>query len=138
MNGWAGQRLRVDLTTGKISKEPLSSEYRKKWIGGRGFNSDIIYNEVPPTLDAFDPKARVCFGVGPVSGTAAPSSGRVTVTAKSPLTGGFGDGNMGGHWGAELSAAIIFPCRFVLPVHGRLCLAEVHGLEAIRRYAERH
>ena len=47
------------------------------------------------------PKHAVCFGVGPVSGTAAPSTGRVTVTCKSPLTGGFGDSNMGGHWGAE-------------------------------------
>jgi aldehyde:ferredoxin oxidoreductase len=105
MYGWTGKRLRVDLTTGKITKEPLSYEYRKKWLGGRGFNSDIIYNEVPPELDPFDPKNRVCFGVGPVSGTAAPSTGRVTVTTKSPLTGGFGDSSMGGHWGAELKYA---------------------------------
>jgi aldehyde:ferredoxin oxidoreductase len=105
MNGWAGQRLRVDLTTGKITKEPHSYEYRRKWIGGRGYNSDVIYNEVPANLDPYDPKARVCFGVGPVSGTAAPSTGRVTVSAKSPLTGGFGDSNMGGHWGAELKYA---------------------------------
>ena len=47
MYGWAGQRLRVDLTTGTITKEPLSYEYRRKWIGGRGFNSEVIYNEVP-------------------------------------------------------------------------------------------
>jgi aldehyde:ferredoxin oxidoreductase len=105
MYGWAGQRLRVDLTTGKITKEPLSYEYRRKWMGGRGFNSDIIYNEVPIHLDPFDPKARVCFGMGPVNGTAAPSTGRVTVTCKSPLTGGFGDSNMGGHWGAEVKYA---------------------------------
>ena len=105
MNGWAGQRLRVDLTTGKITKEPHSYEYRRKWIGGRGYNSEVIYNEVPANLDPYDPKARVCFGVGPVSGTAAPSTGRVTVSAKSPLTGGFGDSNMGGHWGAELKYA---------------------------------
>jgi aldehyde:ferredoxin oxidoreductase len=105
MYGWAGQRLRVDLSSGKITKEPLTYEYRRKWLGGRGFNSDIIYNEVPPSLDPFHPNARVCFGVGPISGTAAPSTGRVTVTCKSPLTGGFGDSNMGGHWGAELKYA---------------------------------
>jgi aldehyde:ferredoxin oxidoreductase len=121
MNGWAGQRLRVDLTTGKITKEPLSYEYRKKWIGGRGFNSEVIYNEVPANLDPYDPKARVCFGVGPVSGTAAPSTGRVTVSAKSPLTGGFGDANMGGHWGAEVKYAgydqIIVQGRAKKPVY---------------------
>ena len=105
MYGWAGQRLRVDLTTGAITKEPLSYEYRRKWIGGRGFNSEVMYNEVPADMDPFDPRARVCFGMGPVSGTAAPSTGRVTVTCKSPLTGGFGDSNMGGHWGAEVKYA---------------------------------
>ena len=121
MNGWAGQRLRVDLTTGKITKEPHSYEYRRKWIGGRGYNSEVIYNEVPANLDPYDPKARVCFGVGPVSGTAAPSTGRVTVSAKSPLTGGFGDSNMGGHWGAELKYAgydqVIIQGRAKKPVY---------------------
>jgi aldehyde:ferredoxin oxidoreductase len=68
-------------------------------------NSEVIYNEVPPAMDPFDPDARVCFGVGPINGTAAPATGRVTVTCKSPLTGGFGDSNMGGHWGAELKYA---------------------------------
>jgi len=105
MYGWSGKRLRVNLTTGEIKHEPLSYEYRRKWIGGRGMNSEVIYNEVPPNLDPLDPEARVCFGVGPISGTAAPASGRVTVSCKSPLTGGFGDSNMGGHWGAELKYA---------------------------------
>ena len=105
MYGWAGQRLRVNLTTGDIKKEPLSYEYRRKWIGGRGMNSEVIYNEVPTNLDPFDPANVVCIGVGPMSGTAAPATGRVTISAKSPLTGGFGDSNMGGHWGAELKYA---------------------------------
>jgi aldehyde:ferredoxin oxidoreductase len=105
MYGWAGKRLRLDFTKGDIIKEPLSYEYRRKWIGGRGFNSDVIYNEVPPEMGPFDPRARVCIGVGPMNGSAAPSTGRVTVSCKSPLTGGFGDSNMGGHWGAELKYA---------------------------------
>jgi len=105
MNGWSGKRLRVNLTTSECLSEPLSYEYRRKWIGGRGMNSEVIYSEVPPSLDAFDPKALVCFGVGPISGTAAPASGRVTISCKSPLTGGFGDSNMGGHWGAEIKYA---------------------------------
>ncbi len=105
MYGWAGKRLRVNLTTGEIVKEPLSYEYRKKWIGGRGMNSEVIYNETTPNMDAFDPEAVVCFGVGPLNGSAAPSTGRVTISSKSPLTGGFGDSNMGGSWGAELKYA---------------------------------
>ena len=62
MHGWAGKRLRLDFTKGDIIKEPLSYEYRRKWIGGRGFNSDIIYNEVPPEMSPFDPRTRVCLG----------------------------------------------------------------------------
>lgn len=82
MYGWAGQRLRLDFTKADIIKEPLSYEYRRKWIGGRGFNSDVIYNEVPPEMSPFDPRARVCIGVGPMNGSAAPATGRVTVSCK--------------------------------------------------------
>ena len=71
MYGWAGQRLRIDLSKGDIIKEPLSLEYRRKWIGGRGFNSDVIYNEVPPDMDPFDPRARLCIGVRRRTGFAA-------------------------------------------------------------------
>ena len=121
MYGWCGQRLRIDLSKGTITKESLSYEYRRKWIGGRGMNSEVIYREVPPNLDPLDPDARVCFGVGPISGTAAPATGRVTVSCKSPLTGGFGDSNMGGHWGAELKYAgydqIIVQGRAPKPVY---------------------
>ena len=121
MYGWCGKRLRVNLTTGEIKKEPLGYEYRRKWIGGRGMNAEVIYSEVPPDLAPLDPKARVCFGVGPISGTAAPATGRVTVSCKSPLTGGFGDSNMGGHWGAQLKYAgwdqIILQGRAQHPVY---------------------
>ena len=55
MNGWAGQRLRVNLSTEEITKEPLSYEYRRKWLGGRGFNSEVLYNEMPVNIDPFDP-----------------------------------------------------------------------------------
>lgn len=105
--GWTGKRLRIDLGSGTVTMEDIESSYREKWLGGRGFNSPLLYNEVGPEIDPLGPENRLIFGVGPLTATFAPSSGRTTVTAKSPmgLTHGFGDSNMGGHWGPELKYA---------------------------------
>lgn len=105
VDGWTGKRLRVDLSSGLVKVEEIDRSYRMKWLGGRGFNSELLYREVGPDVDPLGPENRLIFGVGPLTGTFAPSSGRTTVTAKSPLGGGFGDSNMGGHWGAELKFA---------------------------------
>lgn len=105
--GWTGKRLRVDLGSGKIVVEDIPERFREKWLGGRGFNSAVLYEEVGPDVDPFDPKNRLIFGVGPLTGTFSPSSGRTTITSRSPLQypPGHGDANMGGHFGAELKYA---------------------------------
>ena len=103
--GWTGKRLRVDLTSGSIEAEKIDQIYQKKWLGGRGFNSELLYREVGPEVDPLSPGNLLIFGVGPLTGTFAPASSRTTITAKSPLGGGFGDSNMGGHWGPELKFA---------------------------------
>lgn len=103
--GWTGKRLRVDLSRETSSIEEIDPSYMRKWLGGRGFNSELLYREVGPDVDPLGPDSRLIFGVGPLTGTFAPSSGRTTVTARSPLSGGFGDSNMGGHWGPELKFA---------------------------------
>jgi len=107
MEGWAGKRIRVDLTSGKIAVEALPLDHLKKWIGARGLNSEVVFRESSQGMDPFSPDNPLCFGVGPLSGTFAPSSGRVTVSARSPMTTphGHGDTNMGGHWGPELKYA---------------------------------
>ncbi|RJS89802.1 aldehyde ferredoxin oxidoreductase [Candidatus Bathyarchaeota archaeon] len=103
--GWAGTILRVDLTKGKIRRQPLPKDLALNFIGGRGFNSKILYDEVDPNVDAFSPENKLIFGTGPCTGTLVPCSGRWTVTAKSPSTEAFGDANAGGHWGAEMKWA---------------------------------
>ena len=105
--GWTGKRLRVDLSSGSVTIENIDRAYCEKWIGGRGFNSELLYREVGVDVDPLSPESRLIFGVGPLTGTFAPSSARTTVTARSPLGNpqGFGDSNMGGHWGAELKFA---------------------------------
>ena len=121
MYGWAGQRLKVYLTEGKIVKEPLSEEMRLNYLGGRGINSKTLFDEVKPGIDPFSPENVFMVGVGPLSGTAAPLAGRWTVTAKAPLTGILGDGNGGGDFSSELKFAgydqVVFYGRSPKPVY---------------------
>jgi aldehyde:ferredoxin oxidoreductase len=105
MCGWAGKILRVDLTSGEVKKTPFSKAFARKWLGGRGFNMKALWDLVPRGVDPLGPDNVLCFGVGPLTGTLAASSGRHNVSAKSPLTGHLGDSNSGGHWGAELKMA---------------------------------
>ncbi len=105
MYGWMGTILRVDLSSGEIEKEPLSDRLRLNYVGGRGINSRILYDSVGPDVDALSPANTLIFGTGTVVGTVAPSAGRITVTAKSPLTGILGDANAGGHFSVEMKRA---------------------------------
>ena len=113
MHGWMGQRLRIDLTNRKYDIENLSVGYCRKWIGGRGFNSEVVYHETKQGMDPFDPKNPICFGASALSGTFAPTSGRTVVSTRSPMTcstigtnfHGHGDTNMGGSFGPMLKYA---------------------------------
>jgi len=105
MEGYTGVILRVDLSSGKISKEPLREELMHAYVGGRGLNSKVLYDEVKPGTDPLGPNNKIVIGVGPCNGTIVPGSSRFTVTSKSPLTGFFGDSNSGGSLGAELKYA---------------------------------
>ena len=100
-----GTILRVDLGSGKIEKEPLREDRRLKYIGGRGINSRLLFDEVGPEIDPLSPENRLIFGTCPFSGTKAPSIVRFTVTTRSPLTGIHGDANAGGHFGPVLKMA---------------------------------
>ena len=104
--GWAGKVLRVDLSTGKISSEDTIAKY-KNFLGGAGLGYKVLWDEVPPGTKAWDPENRLVFGVGPLSGTGSPLSGRVTITSLGPVS--YLElpttGHMGGHWGAELKFA---------------------------------
>ncbi len=61
--------------------------------------------EVPPTVDAFDPENKVIIATGPLTGTPTPAGGRYMVVTKSPLTGTIASSNSGGFWGSELKFA---------------------------------
>ena len=99
-----GELLRIELSSGKIEKDPTSS-YQDLWMGGRGFNARILYEELKPGVDALSPDNVLMFSIGPFTGSMVPGSGRVEVAAKSPMTGIQGMSNMGGYWAPELKYA---------------------------------
>ncbi|MBI4284931.1 MAG: aldehyde ferredoxin oxidoreductase family protein [Chloroflexi bacterium] len=121
MFGWAGQRLRVYLTEGKIVKEALSEELGRSYLGGRGLNSQALLEEVPPHADPLGPDSVLAVATGTLVGTLTPAAARWTVSARSPLTNGFGDGNGGGDFGAALKFAgydqVIFYGQSPKPVY---------------------
>ncbi len=103
--GYWGKILRVDLSTGNIWTEHRSDEWYRRYVGGRLMIAYYLLNEVPKGIDAFDPANRLIFATGPITGVPFPGAGRHSVGAKSPLTGGFGEAEAGGFWGAELKKA---------------------------------
>lgn len=101
MYGYFGWILRVDLTNKKVTRERLNQETCKKFLGGSGLATKIIFDEVQPQTHPLGPDNRLVFAVGPFNGTAIPGSGRWTVAAKSPLTGIWGEASGGGYWASE-------------------------------------
>jgi len=102
MKGYNGKILRVNLSTRKVSTEEPAEEYYKTYLGGRGFIVHTLLKEVPRGADPLGPENRLIFALGPITGHPFPGSGRNSVGAKSPLSGGYGESEAGGFWGAEL------------------------------------
>ena len=125
--GWMGKLLRVDLTKRKTWVQP-TSDYVPEWIGGRGIGAKIAWDEIKPGTGPFSPENILMILTGPLSGTAAPFSGRTTVCSLAPQGWPhewFTHSSFGGHWGPELKYAgydgiIINGCSDK-PVYLRIC-----------------
>jgi aldehyde:ferredoxin oxidoreductase len=102
--GYAGNILRVDLTTGGTERVP-TERYSDLFLGGRGIAARIYWDEVPPGTHPFDPENRLIFVTGPVTATTGFCGSRFQVCGKSPLHNLFSYCNMGGDWGARLKMA---------------------------------
>ena len=95
MFGWTGNFLKVDLTNSKWDVESYDLNYSLKFLGGRGFAAKILWDTLSPGTDALSPQNKLIFAAGPLTGFPLPNSGKLVVASKSPLTGGYGDGNIG-------------------------------------------
>ena len=103
--GYCGKILRVNLTAETLTDEPLDEGLVEKFIGETGIASKILFDEVPPEASPLGPENKLIFMTAPLAGTAAIAGSRYEAVFKSPRTGGHGESNVGGHWGAQLKWA---------------------------------
>ena len=95
MYGWKGKILRVNLAKDKAVADPLPASLAKNYLGGRGFAVKILWDELDRGVDPLSQDNKLVLAAGPLTGFSLPSSGKLVVAAKSPLTSSYGDGNIG-------------------------------------------
>ncbi|HLZ47972.1 MAG TPA: aldehyde ferredoxin oxidoreductase family protein [Candidatus Limnocylindria bacterium] len=100
-----GRVLRVDLTNGTTAVEEMDEATFRKHPGGRALIAHYLLTELPRGVDPLGPENILIFAMGVLTGTPLSGASRHAVGAKSPLTGGFGEAEVGGFWGAELKRA---------------------------------
>ena len=86
--------LRVNMTDLEVKSEEVPEKYRL--MGGRGLTSAIVCDEVSPTCHPLGASNKLVIATGIVTGTNAPTSGRILFGGKSPLTGTGKESNSGG------------------------------------------
>jgi len=102
---WQEKILRVNLTDGTCTSEPLNMDWALDFLGQRGLASKYLAEEVDPKVDPLSPDNKLIFATGPLTGTNASTSSRYMVVTKGPLTGAMTTSNSGGKWGPELKFA---------------------------------
>jgi len=103
--GYTGKILRVNLTNKEISVEEPEDKFYRTYLGGTALVGYYLLKEVKPGIDPLGPDNKLIFTSGVVSGVPVAGAGRSGAGAKSPLTGGWGDGQAGGFWPAEIKRA---------------------------------
>ncbi len=95
----------IDLTTGDIQIKPIPLDVRKKFLGGRGLDAYLLYNNTKKGCDPIGPDNALMVSGGLLCATCASATARTHVMAKSPLTGLLGSCNMGGFFAPEMTWA---------------------------------
>ena len=100
--GYTTKLLRVNLTSGNMSKEEYAQEDREKWIGGTGLGAKILWEEVPKGVSWDGADNRLFFGTGPLTGTGFNGAGGFSLIGKGPMTNVAGSSQANGFFGAYL------------------------------------
>ncbi|BCB95990.1 aldehyde ferredoxin oxidoreductase [Dissulfurispira thermophila] len=103
MTGYAGKSIKVDLTKKEVSIFDTPVELCNEYLGGRGIGVRMISDRITYDYNSHD--MPLIFATGPLVGTSAPTSGRMSVISRSPLTGTVFDCSVGGKFGTELKKA---------------------------------
>jgi len=94
--------LEINLTNNTIGDRKLKEEVLKNYLGGSGLAAKLLYDELQPNLSPLHPDSPLLFFSGLLTGTSVPTASKLSVCAKSPLTGIWNESTVGGKWGAEL------------------------------------
>jgi aldehyde:ferredoxin oxidoreductase len=131
---WTKKVLRVNLTKGTCTTEPLNMQWADQYLGQRGLATKYFVSEVSPKVDPLSPDNKLIFATGPLTGTMASTGGRYSVITKGPLTGAIACSNSGGYFGAELKMAgwdmVILEGKSAKPVYLHIENDKVELLDA--------
>lgn len=105
MLGYQNKVLRIDLTKKGAKTEPLRMDCAEKYIGSKGLAIKYLYEELKPGIDPLSPDNKLLLMTGPMTGTAVPCSGKLSISAKSPATGTINDCSIGGHAALQIKYA---------------------------------
>src|SRR6266849_5555606 len=119
--GYWNKILHVNLSDRSTWIEEPGDLFFRRYAGGRGLIAHYLLKYVPKGADPLGPDNILVIAPGVLTGAPVPGAGRHSVGAKSPLTGGFGESESGGYWGAELKRAgwdaIVFHGASPTPVY---------------------
>ncbi len=103
--GYRGQSLVINLSENTVKKISSDKDMIEKYLGGRGWAIKYLFDNLKQGIDPLEQENILVISLGPLTGTLAPSTARYTIASKSPLTGGIGYANAGGHFAPELAYA---------------------------------
>jgi aldehyde:ferredoxin oxidoreductase len=86
--------LRVNMNQLQMQWEPILPIYEH--LGGRALIVRLLLEEIPPTCDALGPHNKLILAPGLLAGGGVTTAGRLSIGAKSPLTGGVKESNVAG------------------------------------------
>ena len=102
--GFNGKWLRVDLSSDVVRVEQVPEEVYRNYLGGRGFCAYVLFKELRPGIDPLSPENKLVFATSVITAAPIPAN-KISVCAKSPLTGTYGESEAGGFFAVELKFA---------------------------------
>ncbi len=105
ISGYTGKIIWCDLTKRQTAIREIDEETLRKYIGGVGLGTKILYDNGLKSRDPFDPEGAIILMTGPLTATLVPTSGRTAIIALSPATLSYGESDIGGTWGVALKRA---------------------------------
>jgi aldehyde:ferredoxin oxidoreductase len=138
--GYSGKIARIDLTKGKVLTEALREGFARQYIGGKGFGAKILYDELKPKVDPYEPSNLLIFATGPVNGLILSGASKLCAVFKSPLIGAWGESQCGGYFPPQLKYAgydmLIITGRSEKPVYITIEDEEIKILDASHLWGE--